>query len=1689
MVGLPPGWESDYDGQRWFYTYKASGHIQYHFPSEGDEFPDFVDASVPAPDLAPEERLESQQQLRRQTTTTTSPHLSKQLSPPSPHRAGNGAAKPGMSATARPVSAIWEGDGGGDEDAEQVFQPENFMFLGPGTYTEVSPLNEEEEEAARRVVAGGIGERVADDANVAGRSAVGKTVSPVASNVTTPMMQKSEASSSPAPPSAQQIVVESPPIQAEPPTTLPPQEAQHQQQPVVHMIDSREMPHELPVPPHVFDPVGVMAEMATEHTGVAHIELHPDPVEIADNSILAPIETIITPPVTGMAELPERNSPVELKMPQKPEKTGAAASGAVAAEQKPGRVSQDGAVNGHEAQTRAGQPTTETGASQAQATNQQPVVLAVESVQVHQQSPPVVISQPQQGYQWPEQQQSQGQAPDPYQVVAPVQTPSPPTQQHQYQYQQPTTVQQQGTQAPTQHVQQLPVPQPSPYVHQPQQTPSPGQPQPLQQQQQQQQQQYPQPQQPQKTQEAVQVGQYQQPQQSQQYQPPEQAQTPPQAQYYQQPQGFQQGQQGPPAQPPQVYQQGQQHQQAQSPPPQQYQHYQPPQQPEQPQQTQPTAQAQQPQKQPQYQPLPPEQGQQGQQSPPQPQPPQQPQQQWRTEWSQQTQSQPQAQPPQGDPAERFKITRKPTGGLDPQPYKPYTPGQEPADAPAQASSDKRKSNAAALQREASLMLGPKSQGLNVDPSTVPRVLSPAQNDQEKQQPQPQQQQQQQQQQQEQQQQQQEQQQQQLAMSSQPVEQKSTPSTPGHLLGRIDEHDESEVVSEPNATPLGTRPSSIGSSLPHSPVVQRQSMQPSPAQSTVLPQPPGSTAPQGQGQPPHQGAAPGQAQQQAAHAQPQQQYHGHGQVPQMPQMPQQGMPPPGHPSQGMLPPQGQVPLHPGAMPGQHFSQQPQWAAPQGTQPAPGPSQGANSPVLKDKEKDKKWTKWFKKSLAAAEKMALEGANESQDSQAIFDAHQALFGVGTVAAQQLSSSPIAPRLGARAPALEQGTSVIVQQGAAAGHVGAAASDSTLPPTRLDTTAQKQALTDPANHEAPADDGAIDDRPPIEDSLPTDETRTILQHDVPTTIDADDTPSLTTGKLPVPQRKMDQSQDTPTQVNEDRDYSAIYAAVPSSPTDKTTQQRTGDTRTLQEGDTGAVNFSNFSDHVRPSSQASEDGGFDTTRGEWRTSDGTSQLNPNAAYTPYKPHELPPETPALPKNPFAAKPNGAVPFAASQLFAQTQQVSSAVKASPTSSRPSPNLFLNSISPNVFETSPLKNRANVSSPTDIRTSSPTRLHEIPATVLKIRPGAAIPEEDGAEKGLSKEDLIPESPTLKSRATMGREPLSHYEPMKESQERKTSGDGQDAAVNSDEDSDDAFTRRGSKLGRSFRQSITSSHRGPRLFDGMAFALSFLSAEQEQQRSKLESRILQAGGMILKDGFQELFDQPATTSAAGSAVEEAEPLRLTKTAVHCGFTALIADRHSRTAKFMQALALGLPCLAPRWITSCLDKGEILRWEPYLLSAGVSAVLGQATRSRLLMPYPAAEATLVDVMDHSSKLLQDQTVLVVADTKKMKKQTRQQYLFLVQALGPAHLSRVTTADQARTALRECEKSDAPFDWLYVDESVGTVDAVLAPPRETGSKKRKKAAAQAPIGGYVRVLTDELVIQSLILGEMVDQEDLEP
>ncbi|KAK0665521.1 putative DNA repair protein [Cercophora samala] len=296
----------------------------------------------------------------------------------------------------------------------------------------------------------------------------------------------------------------------------------------------------------------------------------------------------------------------------------------------------------------------------------------------------------------------------------------------------------------------------------------------------------------------------------------------------------------------------------------------------------------------------------------------------------------------------------------------------------------------------------------------------------------------------------------------------------------------------------------------------------------------------------------------------------------------------------------------------------------------------------------------------------------------------------------------------------------------------------------------------------------------------------------------------------------------------------------------------------------------------------------------------------------------------------------------------------------------------------------------------------------------------------------------------------------------------------------------------------------KLFDTMAFAISFQTRKDGEKKKEfeermrasvtLQKRITQAGGRVLENGFDELFEvapgrsvtsTPVTSPGKGHMSTE---IQLTPAGYATGFTALIADGHSRKVKYMQALALGLPCLAPQWVKTCLDKGQLVDWSPFLLCAGQSSFLGNAIRSRSLIPYDPATARLSDIVAQRPKLLEGSRMLAVV--KKSVQSKKMPYVLLAQVLG-ASLTRVYTVDEARVAVKAAEEAGQVFDWVYVDGK--PVEQALFP-SAVGGKKRKRASRAAagvedsePPLKKIRTLDDELVIQSLIFGRLIEEGEM--
>ncbi|KAI0536594.1 hypothetical protein GGR58DRAFT_384404 [Xylaria digitata] len=291
-----------------------------------------------------------------------------------------------------------------------------------------------------------------------------------------------------------------------------------------------------------------------------------------------------------------------------------------------------------------------------------------------------------------------------------------------------------------------------------------------------------------------------------------------------------------------------------------------------------------------------------------------------------------------------------------------------------------------------------------------------------------------------------------------------------------------------------------------------------------------------------------------------------------------------------------------------------------------------------------------------------------------------------------------------------------------------------------------------------------------------------------------------------------------------------------------------------------------------------------------------------------------------------------------------------------------------------------------------------------------------------------------------------------------------------------------------------------VFEGMVFAISFQDRQQPQRvkdkllsKSSLEDMIRQEGGKILDDGFNTLFefDRLSTSVKAPSTPVLSSSLNLLDSEI--GFAALIADGHSRKVKYMQALALGIPCLAPKWVTACVSRKEIVDWSSYLLCAGSSTLLGDAVRSRNLQPYDASTAKLALVISQRPKLLGESKILLIMKKAK-NEEKRLPYVFLAQVLG-ASLVRVHSVEEARAKLLDAESRNDAFDWVYVDDHLQDARTALfgSGPSEGGPKKRKRISVGADVSNdrppkRIRTLNDELVIQSLILGRLIEEDEMD-
>ena len=277
-----------------------------------------------------------------------------------------------------------------------------------------------------------------------------------------------------------------------------------------------------------------------------------------------------------------------------------------------------------------------------------------------------------------------------------------------------------------------------------------------------------------------------------------------------------------------------------------------------------------------------------------------------------------------------------------------------------------------------------------------------------------------------------------------------------------------------------------------------------------------------------------------------------------------------------------------------------------------------------------------------------------------------------------------------------------------------------------------------------------------------------------------------------------------------------------------------------------------------------------------------------------------------------------------------------------------------------------------------------------------------------------------------------------------------------------------------------------IFHNMAFTLTNLSSPSST--SALSSQLTAHGATILDSGFDTLFSVPSPISSSSSSFSATgDPTTTTTTTTTApfalqpdfaslGFVALISDRHSRKIKYIQALALGIPALSSRWVSDSIALGSPQPLHSYLLPAGESSYLGGAVRSRVFASLPDPRTTtLAEMLDARDVMIQGGKVVLVV--RKGEESVLQHHTFLLHAMGAKEVVKVGSVEGAARVLRE-EKGGCEWVVSY-DKEREVEKAVLGGSGRKGRRMGKDVGG----GGAVRVVGNEFVVQSLILGRLID------
>lgn len=199
------------------------------------------------------------------------------------------------------------------------------------------------------------------------------------------------------------------------------------------------------------------------------------------------------------------------------------------------------------------------------------------------------------------------------------------------------------------------------------------------------------------------------------------------------------------------------------------------------------------------------------------------------------------------------------------------------------------------------------------------------------------------------------------------------------------------------------------------------------------------------------------------------------------------------------------------------------------------------------------------------------------------------------------------------------------------------------------------------------------------------------------------------------------------------------------------------------------------------------------------------------------------------------------------------------------------------------------------------------------------------------------------------------------------------------------------------------------------ALFCITSVDDDTKELLSSMITSNGGEIIEDGFQELFQYQTRAHCRLAYVDadEANEVR---------FVALVSRDVSRSAKYLQTLALGWPILSEIFIHDCVsDPSNFNNWPAYLLGAGHSSKTGGIKSLDIFKFRSRYEAgnCISSQVNLNGHLLNDYTV--VGLTSKSSKMELEACKFIFYAFGVKKLIFKSNVNEFKKEISKLEDQE--------------------------------------------------------------------